>query len=317
MYSEDPFSKKEGGCLGYITRDEVTDEFKDIVFQMEKGKISKPFKTIYGYHIAKVTDINPRHVLPLKDVKQKIIKTLKSNKARENVFREAKRIQVELRKNPEKFEQITESKGLKAIKTGFFSIRDVKEPLNKDIIEQSLYMDKDKISNPIKSNENYIVFKLLDKKPAYIPKLEEIKQKVIKEYKNEKSKELLRKKAGEIKKALSSKNLKTLAIKENLKLKQTPYFNRINKTYSIPCLKDNVFSLKKNEGDFCIFDDIAYVYQLKKRKAIDKTEYNELKDKVKESLEQKEREKAIQDFLKQLKAKAKIKINEKALSQWT
>jgi len=215
---------------------------------------------------------------------------------------------------PKDFEQIVQSKGLKATKTGFFSIRDVKEPLNKDIIEQSLYMDKGKVSAPVKSGKNYIVFRLLDKKPAYIPSFEKIKEKVIEKYKEEKSKELLKNKAMEMKKILSSRDIKNLAVKEKLKLEQTAYFSKMSGTVKITCLKNNVFSLKKKEGDFCISNGIAYIYQLKERKTLDKKEYDELKNETRKKLEQKERETAIQDFLKQLKTKAKIRINEKALS---
>ena len=313
-YSEDPFSKKKSGYLGYITRNAVVEEFGNTVFHLKKGEMSKPFKTIYGYHIVKVTDINPKHILPFEDVKEKITQKLRVEKSKKSIFKEAKKMQVELRGNPKSFEQIVQSKGLKATKTGFFSIRNVKKPLNKDIIEQSLYMDKGKVSAPVKSGKNYIVFRLLDKKPAYIPAFEKIKKKVTEKYKEEKSKELLKNKAMEMKKILSSRDIKSLAVKEKLKLEQTAYFSKITGTVKITCLKNNVFSLKKKEGDFCISNGIAYIFQLKERKTLNKKEYDELKNGTRKKLEQKERETAIQDFLKQLKAKAKIRINEEALS---
>ena len=316
-YSEDPFSKKKGGYLGYITRDKVVSEFGNVIFHLKKGEISKPFKTIYGYHIAKVTDIKPEHILPLEDVKEKIVKKLRVEKSKRNVFREAKKLQVELRKNPENFEQIVQSKGLKAVKTGFFSMEDVKKPLNKEVVEQSLYMDEGKVSDPVKSGENYIVFRLLNKKPSYIPPFEKVKEKVVEKYREEKSKELLKNKAMEMKKMLSSKNIRELAAGEGLKVKQTSFFSKMSGTFEIPCLKNNVFSLKEKEGDFCIFDGTAYIYQLKGRKTLSKKEYERLKDIAKKELEQKRRETAIQDFIKQLRGKARIRINEKALNQWT
>ena len=173
------------------------------------------------------------------------------------------------------------------------------------------------MSDPVKSGENYIVFRLLNKKPSYIPPFEKVKEKVVEKYREEKSKELLKNKAMEMKKMLSSKNIRELAAGEGLKVKQTSFFSKMSGTFEIPCLKNNVFSLKEKEGDFCIFDGTAYIYQLKGRKTLSKKEYERLKDIAKKELEQKRRETAIQDFIKQLRGKARIRINEKVLNQWT
>ncbi|MBW2056082.1 MAG: peptidyl-prolyl cis-trans isomerase [Deltaproteobacteria bacterium] len=44
-----------GGDLGYFARGDMPGEF-DVVFSMEKGEISKPVRSPYGYHIFKVED---------------------------------------------------------------------------------------------------------------------------------------------------------------------------------------------------------------------------------------------------------------------
>ncbi|MCL9780560.1 peptidylprolyl isomerase SurA [Vibrio sp. S4M6] len=54
QYSQDPGSAAQGGNLGYQTPDSFVPEFKHQVETLPVGKISKPFKTVNGWHIVEV-----------------------------------------------------------------------------------------------------------------------------------------------------------------------------------------------------------------------------------------------------------------------
>lgn len=54
--SEDPGSKVNGGDLNFFSKEQMVPEFAEAAFSLEKGKISEPIKTQYGYHLIKVTD---------------------------------------------------------------------------------------------------------------------------------------------------------------------------------------------------------------------------------------------------------------------
>ena len=54
--TEDPSGKANGGDLGYFTKDQMVPEFADVAFKLDKGKISGPVKTQFGWHVIKVED---------------------------------------------------------------------------------------------------------------------------------------------------------------------------------------------------------------------------------------------------------------------
>ncbi|TQX10430.1 peptidylprolyl isomerase, partial [Clostridioides difficile] len=59
-YSDDKATGKNGGQLGYFTKDDKNAEFTKEVFKLKKNEVSNVFETSYGYHIVKVTDKRER-----------------------------------------------------------------------------------------------------------------------------------------------------------------------------------------------------------------------------------------------------------------
>jgi peptidyl-prolyl cis-trans isomerase SurA len=55
-YSEDRGSKDNGGDLGYFTALQTVYPFENVAYATPVGKVSKPFRTQFGYHILKVID---------------------------------------------------------------------------------------------------------------------------------------------------------------------------------------------------------------------------------------------------------------------
>lgn len=83
--SEDPSAKQNGGDLNFFSHDQMLPEFSEAAFKLEKGKVSDPVKTQYGFHLIKVTDKKETHVVPFAEAKEKIIAFLKNQKKREAV----------------------------------------------------------------------------------------------------------------------------------------------------------------------------------------------------------------------------------------
>ena len=55
-YSDDKNSGKDGGDLGFFSKEDKNIDFTKEVFKLDKGKNATLIETSYGYHIVKITD---------------------------------------------------------------------------------------------------------------------------------------------------------------------------------------------------------------------------------------------------------------------
>ncbi|HZK58034.1 MAG TPA: peptidylprolyl isomerase [Clostridia bacterium] len=74
-YSQCP-SNIKGGDLGYFGRGKMVPEFEAVAFDMEKGEISEPTKTEFGYHIIKLMDKKSESVKTFDEVKNQLSQQL-------------------------------------------------------------------------------------------------------------------------------------------------------------------------------------------------------------------------------------------------
>lgn len=81
--STDPVSKKDGGFLGYFGMGQMVPEFEAAVAKMQKGELSEPVKTAYGWHVIKLEDRRVKAPPSYDQVKDTILNSLAVRKAQE------------------------------------------------------------------------------------------------------------------------------------------------------------------------------------------------------------------------------------------
>ncbi|MBT4988992.1 MAG: peptidylprolyl isomerase [Rickettsiales bacterium] len=77
LYSLDKASAKKGGDLGYFKEGTMVNEFEENIKMLQVGEVSKPFKTDFGWHIAKLEN---KKIIPapsLAEVREEITSELK------------------------------------------------------------------------------------------------------------------------------------------------------------------------------------------------------------------------------------------------
>ena len=76
--SEDKASGMNGGDLGYFQDGEMVEAFTKAAFALDKGEISDPVKSEYGWHIIKVEDKRDAKMPPFEEMEAQIREELKA-----------------------------------------------------------------------------------------------------------------------------------------------------------------------------------------------------------------------------------------------
>jgi peptidyl-prolyl cis-trans isomerase C len=72
LKSKDPGAASEGGDLGYFTKDQMVPEFAEAAYKLEKGQLSEPVKSQFGWHVIRVEDKRDRVIPPFDQVKDQV-----------------------------------------------------------------------------------------------------------------------------------------------------------------------------------------------------------------------------------------------------
>ena len=70
--SKDPGSKKDGGDLGFFTKERMVAPFAEAAFKMKPKDISEPVKSQFGWHVIQVLDRRTKPVPSFEEMKEQI-----------------------------------------------------------------------------------------------------------------------------------------------------------------------------------------------------------------------------------------------------
>lgn len=70
--SKDPGSKENGGDLGFFSKEQMVPEFAEAAFKLNKGQLSEPVKSQFGWHVIRVDDKRKKQPPEFDKVKDQI-----------------------------------------------------------------------------------------------------------------------------------------------------------------------------------------------------------------------------------------------------
>ena len=121
-YSQDPGSAAQGGDLGFFSHDgSMVKPFEDAVFSMKPGEIAGPIETNFGYHIIKLTAVQPAKMRSFDEVKAQIEQDLKRQKASTKLADAADQMQNLVYEQADSLEPVAKALNLKIQSTPLMS----------------------------------------------------------------------------------------------------------------------------------------------------------------------------------------------------
>jgi peptidyl-prolyl cis-trans isomerase D len=114
--SEDRNSGAKGGELGWTEKGTFVPEFEKVIGTLNKGEISRPFLSSFGYHIVELQDTKPASIQPLDEVKAEIEKKITGKKAERRLKNRVAKIEKTLSANTLENTASAEQKELKQSK---------------------------------------------------------------------------------------------------------------------------------------------------------------------------------------------------------
>jgi peptidyl-prolyl cis-trans isomerase D len=206
-YSEDPGSKAKKGDLGWIQQGQTVPEFEKAAFTLNKGEVSDLVKTQYGFHILKVLDKENAHTKTFEEVKDSIKTPYQLQKADETAATVADKLSTDVRQsNKLSLEELAQKYHLPVAETRPVSSTEPVFELgtSKELRDQILALRTGELSLPVKTDRGYVVMALKQVLPAHPGTLEEVRDKVVSDLKEQKGIELARTKATDLEKRVKS-----------------------------------------------------------------------------------------------------------------
>ena len=322
-YSEDEASQKNGGDLDYFGRGRMVAEFDQAAFALEPGKISDLVKTQYGYHIIKVVDKRAAITRPLADVRQQIQDQLAYERAQAQAADLAQSLEKQVTK-PADFDRVAKEKGLIVQESGFFA-RD--EPIlglgqSPEAASQAFDMKQGDVAGPLRAPRGFVFETMVAKQDPYVPKIDEVKDKVREEVIKQKARDLSQQKAAEIASKLkSAPDFDKAAKAAGLEAKTTELIARDSPIPDLGVAKaveDAAFKLPQGGvSDAIATDNGTAIVKVLEKQTVTAADWTSAKDRFREELLTDRRNRFFGAYMVKAKQKMKIEVNRETLQRAT
>jgi peptidyl-prolyl cis-trans isomerase D len=206
-YSEDPGSKTKGGDLGWLVQGQTVPEFEKAAFSLPKGEISDLIKTQYGFHIIKVLDKETAHTKTFDEVKDSIRTPLLLQKVDQAAATISDKMSSDIRQsNKTTLDELAQKYHLSLAETRPLAPNDPVLELGntQEVKDEIVRLRQGDLSLPIRTDRGYVVLSIKQTLPAHPGTLEEVREEVVSELKQQKAEQLAHTKTEELAKRVKA-----------------------------------------------------------------------------------------------------------------
>ncbi|TLX50495.1 peptidylprolyl isomerase [Pseudoalteromonas ruthenica] len=312
--SDDIVSAEMGGDLDWIERDMLDPDFEKAAFALQNvGELSQVVESEFGYHIIKLTDLQPGETKPLAEVKEDI-RTELAKVEKADLFYEQQTELAELSfEVADTLEDAAAAVGAQVQTTPWVARGQLSAPLNEANVQAAIFSPElleDRVNSEVLDlgNEHVIVVRIADHKPAATKPLaevsEQIKQTLIAEKATAKAKEQGEELFAQLQ---SGTSLNAIAQQAGVEMQSEDALNR--RSFSVaPALVEQVFKLAHPQDEPVV--DMVELNNgniaLVALKSVNTPSETEVNAQVKQNLTMQMANKNYQSFIEALEAQAEV-----------
>jgi peptidyl-prolyl cis-trans isomerase D len=317
QYSEAENASK-GGDLGWIQRGMLGEQIESILFSMKAGDLSGVLAGRDGFHILKIEEVKEEKQKSFEEVKDQILQTLKKEKLKTEASRKAEDAFYSLFRSRD-LEGYSREKDIPIRTTPLFKEGDEIPEIgrNPSFYSSAFSLKLGEISPVVTIPPNFYVLKLLNKKESRIPPLEEVKEEVRRKVVGKKADEKAHQMADDLLNQIrTGKNIREVARQKGYPLEETGFFTRtagvvpkIGPTRELMGIIASLTEKNPIPKEVIQTKDGYFVVRLSGFEPADQSKFQSVKKNLEKRLSYQKQEESLQNFLIQLRSKAKIDIN--------
>ena len=327
-YSADPGSKDKGGELNWIEKGQTVPEFEKTAFSQNKGQISDPVQTTFGFHIIQTEDKEDAHLKPLAEVKPGIEEAIKQEKIKGQMAQAS--TDAESIAQKQGLDKAASKYGAQVVNSNLITRNDALPgigPLPQ--LMDSIFATAEKAGPQVtQTPQSTVVFEVTKVEPARTPSFDEIKDRVATEFKNQRATDVLRRKAQELAdRAHAEHDLGKAAKEAGATVKTSDLVSRTQQVPDIGSLSgpaSAAFSMKQGEisGPINMGASQAVLQILERQEpSASDAEFAKQRDQLRERLASQKRQEVltlfVTDLNTRLEKEGKVKINKTEMDNLT
>jgi peptidyl-prolyl cis-trans isomerase D len=317
QYSEAENASK-GGDIGWIQKGMLGEQIESLLLSMKAGDLSGVLASRDGFHILKIEEVKEEKQKSFEEVKDQILQALKKEKAKAEASRKAEDAFYSLFRSRD-LEGHSREKDVPMKTTGLFKEGDEIPDIGKNpaFYSSAFSLKLGEISPVVNIPPNFYILKLVNKKDSRIPPLDEVKEEVRRKVIGTKAEEKARQVAEELLNQIrTGKNIREVAREKGYPLEETGFFTRtagvvpkIGPAREFMGILASLTEKNPVAKEVIKTKDGYFVVGLSGHEPADQTKFQSVKKNLEKRLVYQKQEEAFQNWLSQLRSKAKIDIN--------